>query len=169
MTAPVELAGALPLPGVLVRVVAPPTTHQVTPIRPLGSPAARPPCRAQRPRGWVRVAVVWRLLQVDKMAAPRLPVGALGALQVEGDWPQQSAAEIRLHLLGASVATEERVADMPEVRESRPAGFESTRPRDAVTLAFLTEVVLHSLVGEQREKTHVEKTKPRLNLAHWEV
>ena len=82
------------------------------------------------------------------MAAPWLPVGALGALQDERDGPAQSAAHVTLHQFGAFVASVERVPDPTKVWQGGPARLERAGARDTVTLALLVEVVFHSLDGE---------------------
>lgn len=63
--APLELTVALPHFGVLVRVVAPPTAHEVTAVRVRRGAVAQASLGAHAPRGCVLLAVVGRPLNVN--------------------------------------------------------------------------------------------------------
>lgn len=66
-TAPLEFTVALPHLGVLMRVVAPPTAHEVTAVRVRRRPVAQAPLRPHAARFGVLFAVIGRALDVDQV------------------------------------------------------------------------------------------------------
>jgi len=155
--APVEAAGALPTARVLSRVVTATAAHQVAPVRRpgrrlrsripgagrRGRPVAPAAARSQRPGGRVRLAVARRRVEVDEVAAGRLPVGdgrrgtgAGAATEPQEDRAHGALAADRLDAPGAPVARRQAVADVSKLRQSDPASPHRTRPGHAVTLAL---------------------------------
>lgn len=133
--APLELTIALPNFGVLVRVVAPPATHEVAAVRVQRRAVAQAALGAHAPRGRVLLAVVGRPLDVHEVCIQGLAV-ALSLLHLEVGGLAQSARPDDLDVHGLVVLVLEYVADLAELGECRPAGLGGAGARDAVALAL---------------------------------
>lgn len=96
VTAPVELASALPRTLQLTRVVAATTAQQVAAIQTrTGRPITMPAVGAQRSQPVVLFAIVGRMLQIDKLHALRLRHGQRGGVVVVLVGHSGSSADMR--------------------------------------------------------------------------
>lgn len=120
--APLELAVALPHPGVLVRVVATATAHQVTAVAMRRGTVALAALCADAARGCILLAVVRRTLDVHQVCVEGLAV-ALHLLHLEMGGLAQPAGPHHLHLHRLVVLVLQDVADLPELGQCGPAGL----------------------------------------------
>ncbi len=132
-----------------VRVVAPPTTHEVAPVHALRVSVAPSALGALRPGVRVLVTIVWGLIEVYEVllggsVVARVALHQFGALAVEA------------HVRRAVVAVLEAVARLAERRQLVPARLQWTRPRHAVTLARHLRVQVHALEKTRNRKETVK-------------
>lgn len=153
VAAPVELAVALPHPGVLVGVVATATAHQVAAIGLLCRLVAHPALCAHAARHWILLAVVGRFLYVHQVCIHGFAVGK-GLLDLKEGGALVAAGPDGLHLHSLVVLVLEDVAQLPELGQCCPAGFSGTGPRDAVAFALQLHVFLQNLWLEEQRRMH---------------
>lgn len=142
--APLKLAVALPHPGVLVRVVATATAHQVTAIAVRRGAVAQAALCADAARGRILLAVVRRPLNVHQVGVKGLAV-ALHLLHLEVGGLAQPAGPHHLHLHCLVVLVLQHVADLPELGQCGPAGLGGTGTRHAMAFALQFHSLLKDL------------------------
>lgn len=158
--APLELAVALPHPGVLVRIVATATAHQMTAVTMRRGAVAQPTLCADAARCCILLTVVRRALDVHQVCVEGLAV-ALHLLHLEMGGLAQSAGPHDLHLHCLVVLVLQHIADLPELGQCGPTGLGSAGARHAMALAFQFHSLLQDLQrrGESGVAMHPSKGK----------
>lgn len=128
-----------------MRVVAPPTAHQVAAVGVVRDClVADPPVRPHAARHRVRLAVARRLLNVHQVRVHGFAVRER-LLDLQEGGTLVAAGFDRLHVHRLQVLVLEDVAQLTELRQSHPTCFGSAGTRHAVTFTLQMHVPLQDL------------------------
>lgn len=114
ITTPVKFAVTLPCFCVLMGVVAPPTTHKVTPVRTGRRPITLPSHSSQRTDGCVIITVIWRFLKENYVRSPRFGVTFFKAFQSQINWASVATPHHGYYCFGFLVFSKQMVAYFAE-------------------------------------------------------
>jgi hypothetical protein len=149
VTAPNELAVALPFSGVLMCVISATTTQHITSIWSETSAVTQSSLGPHRPSVLVVITIVRRPFQVHQITLTGLFMSAFGTLQFQEDRLASPPTFYRDYLFGLFVLFHESLSNVPKSRQCSPTSLHSTWPGHTVALTFSPRTVLHSLQNRQ--------------------
>ena len=144
--APFKLAVTVLLNSTHLRRVAPPTTHQRTPVKSITRHVTHPALRSHDPLLRVVLAVAGRAVQVHEVAVRR-------SLHVSFNWSEFEFAAMLLHVTCSVELVLEDFADFVEVWHCAPTDLHLARRRHSVALAAQTNVVAYSLQRTEQPRS----------------
>jgi hypothetical protein len=138
--------------------VAPPATHDVTPIDPEGRHITSSTLGSRDPVPWILFTKIWRILVKDEVLLGRGFVVRIVRLQLEFVSRSATSSDVPEAPCVAHEYTWcpiksvlNRVAHFPEMRKSHPTCFHRARARHPVTLAVSPHQGLNMLQSKEIE------------------